>query len=167
MHKITMALFAVALPLLSLGNASAQEARQSFGFESVDVGGAVRLTGGGSYDPLFHDIKGGGSFRCTSDVTSGLLAGCKTGQGVRWSAVSLLDASGFKCGAPNEAGKTAVTGDDTVVLVADFYKQGDGDDAKITAKMFVSGTDRADDVGGAQKGWIQTLGCGDAIATFN
>src|SRR3569832_215608 len=135
MHKISMAILAVALPLLSSGVAVADEARQSFGFESADISGAngsARLSGGGSYDQVLRAIKGGGAFRCTNNIDSGLLNGCKAGEGVRWDPVALLDSTGLKCGT--EAARTVFTGDGTVVLIADFYRQGDGDVASFTAK---------------------------------
>jgi hypothetical protein len=76
--------------------------------------------------------------------------------------------SGFKCtGAATEDLKTVPTGDKTVVLLADFYRQGDGNDESFTAQMIVSETDLAPDIEGVQNVWIQGVGCGPAIANFN
>ena len=50
----------------------------------------------------------------------------------------------FKCtGAVSEPLKTAVTDGNTVVLVADFYRQGNGNEKLFTARMFVSAVDEA------------------------
>jgi hypothetical protein len=173
MKKITMTLLAMALPLLPMASALSQEAQQSFGFDAASISGfptgAARLTGGGVYDPETGFLKAGGSFRCLVDINQGPLAGCKAGQGVRWDAVALLASTTFKCtGATEEALKTAVTDDNTVVMVADFYRQGDGNEESFTAKMFVSEVDEAPDgLPGTQNVWIQQVGCGDAIANFN
>ncbi len=60
-----------------------------------------------------------------------------------------------------------MTDDNTVVMIADFYRQGDGIDESFTARMFVSEVDEALDLPGTQNVWIQGVGCGDAIANFN
>lgn len=82
--------------------------------------------------------------------------------------MELLPSSQFKCtGATGEVLKTVVTDGNTVVLIADFYRQGDGVNESFTAKMFVSAVDEAPDLPGIQNVWIQGVGCGDAIANFN
>ena len=74
----------------------------------------------------------------------------------------------FKCtGAASEAFKTAVTGDKTIVISADFYRQGDGNDESFTAQMIVSDTDLDPVLPGVQNVWVQGVGCGTAIANFN
>lgn len=60
-----------------------------------------------------------------------------------------------------------MTDDNTVVILADFYRQGDGIDESFMAKMFVSEDDEAPDLPGTQNVWIQGVGCGEAIANFN
>ena len=177
MKKITMTLLllAIALPLLPTSSAHGEQARQSFGFNAARISGfrtgAARMTGGGAYDPQTGFLKTGGGFRCLADINQGPLAGCKAGEGIRWDAADtapLLPSFQFKCtGAAGEAFKTAVTDDNTVVMIADFYRQGDGNDESFTAKMFVSAEDEAPDLPGIQNVWIQGLGCGDAIANFN
>jgi hypothetical protein len=62
--------------------------------------------------------------------------------------------------------KLAVTSPDRVVLLADFYRAGDGVDESFTAQMIVSETDLAPNVDGVQTLWIQGVGCGDAVAHF-
>ena len=82
--------------------------------------------------------------------------------------MELLPSFQFKCtGAVSEPLKTAVTDGNTVVLVADFYRQGDGNEESFTARMFVSAVDEAPDLTGIQNVWIQGVGCGDAIVNFN
>ena len=174
MKKILATLIAISAPLLS--NASSLEL-QSFGFNADNVSGfplgvSARLTGGGVYDPdpVTPYAKAGGSFRCLSDITTGPLAGCLTGEGVRWDAVTVIASTPFKCtGAATEAGKTAVTDEHTLVLVADFYKQGNGNEEFTTAKMIVSDSDLAPEAGlpGTQNVWIEKVGCDIAITNFN
>ncbi len=174
MKKITMALLllAMALALLPMSSAFGEEARQSFGFNAASISGfptgAAFLTGGGAYNSNTGFLKAGGAFRCLADINQLNLAGCKAGQGVRWDTVQLLPSTTFKCtGAAGETLKTAVTDDNTVVMLADFYRQGDGNDESFTAKMFVSAVDEAPELPGIQNVWIQGVGCGDAIANFN
>jgi hypothetical protein len=155
-----------------MSSALSQEARQSFGFNVSSVSGfpfgAAFLTGGGAYDPKTGFLKTGGGFRCLADINQGPLNGCKAGQGVRWDAVALQPSTTFKCTiAASEVLKTVVTDNDTVVMIADFYRQGDGTEESFTAKMFVSRVDEAPDLPGIQNVWIQGVGCGDAIANFN
>jgi hypothetical protein len=152
--------------------------QQGFGFNGSASGfptGEVRLTGGGAYDPdTASDIvptdtivHSGGGFRCTADVAQGPLNGCGAGEGVRWDTVQLLASTTFKCtGAAAEEKKTATTDDRTVVLLADFYRAGDGIDESFTAQMIVSEDDIAPDIEGVQHLWVQGVGCGPAIAHF-
>ena len=151
--------------------------RVAFGFNGTASGfptGAVFLTGGGSYDPTTAtnaadaetDVHSGGGFRCIDGVEQGLLAGCHTGEGVRWDTAQLLESSPFKCTA-SDAAKTAFTGRGRVVLKADFYRAGDGNDESFTAPMIVSETDLAPNIPGDQTLWIQGVGCAEAKVNFN
>jgi len=145
---------------------------QAFGFNAPLVSGfpggrSAEITGGGAYD-LPDFVHSGGGFRCLSDIAAGPFNGCLAGQGVRWDTSKLLASTTFKCtGAASEALKTAKTGDKTVVLFADFYRQGDGNDESFTAQMIVSETDLDPVAPGVQNVWIQGIGCGTAIANFN
>jgi hypothetical protein len=136
------------------------------------ISGAVTLTGGGAYSPgsagsADQFVHSGGGFRCTDDVGgTGLLSGCLTGQGVRWDTAGLLASTVFKCTAADSP-KTAVTGDNTAVLAADFYRAGDGNDESFNANMIVSDTDIDRDVAGVQNVWIQGVGCGSATVQFS
>ena len=70
----------------------------------------------------------------------------------------VLDSFQFKCtGAAGEKLKTVKTDDNTVVLKADFYRQGDGNIESFTAHMFVSEVDEADDIPGIQNVWIEQV----------
>jgi hypothetical protein len=60
-----------------------------------------------------------------------------------------------------------VTDDNTVVLVADFYRQGNGNEESFTARMFVSAEDEDLIQPGIQNVWIQGVGCGAANVHFN
>jgi hypothetical protein len=156
------------------------QGRSGFGFTGTVIsssGEAIRLTGGGSFDPAAGDNTvatekssghGNGGFDCVTNITSSSLAGCLQGQGVRWDTVQLLESSGFKCGGvANEKNKTATTSGDVIVLLADFYRAGDGEEASFRAKMFVSKYDLADDIDGVQNIWIQGFGCGTGTINFN
>src|SRR6266542_3894048 len=157
------AVLAAAMLLLA-APASAAPDNIGFGFNATDISGfptgAATLTGGGSYNPATGFAKSAGGFRCTSDVGQGPLAGCLTGQ--------LRASTTFKCtGAAAEPLKTASTDENTVVLLADFYRAGDGNDESFTALMIVSADDIAPDVAGIQNVWIQGVGCASAIANFS
>lgn len=165
------------LPALSLSQASAH-GRDGFGFNGTASGfptGAVFLTGGGAYDPATASnvvptdttfAHSGGGFRCTESVAQGPLSGCAAGEGVRWDTAQLLVSTSFKCTA-TDAPKPAATGDKTVVLLADFYRAGDGIDESFTAQMIVSENDLADNIPGIQNVWVQGVGCGTAVVNFN
>src|SRR6266704_612172 len=133
--------------------AASSEARHGFGFNSTDIAGfptgKVTLTGGGAYVPGTNFAQSGGHFLCTESVLQGPLNGCLAGQGIRWDTAGLLASTTFKCtGAAAEPLKTAVTDRDTVVLLADFYRAGDGNDESFTAQMIVSAGDIARDLAG-------------------
>jgi hypothetical protein len=171
MKSITISMLAMALLLLPPSAVHSQKANHSFGFEVKSISGfpkgEVFLTGGGAYDPESGFLKTGGGFRCLADIEQGPLNGCKAGEGVRWDASEILASTTFKCsGAAEEALKTAVTDDNTIVMQADFYRQGDGVDESFTAKMFVSADDEAPDLPGVQNIWIQGVGCGTANVHF-
>src|SRR6266542_711808 len=153
------AVLAAAVLLIA---APASAAPGNIGFPT----GAARLTGG-SYNQGTGFAKSAGGFRCTGDVGQGPLAGCLTGEGVRWDTVELRAGTTFKCtGAAAEPLKTAVTDENTVVLLADFYRAGDGNDESFTAQMIASADDIAPDVAGTQNVCIQGVGCASAIANF-
>jgi hypothetical protein len=161
-----------AAVLLLAGTASAAPSNTGFGFNATDISGfptgAASLTGGGSYNPGTGFVNSAGGFRCTSNVGQGPLAGCLTGEGVRWDTVELLPGTTFKCtGSAAEPLKIASTDENTVVLLADFYRAGDGNDESFTAQMIVSADDIAPDVAGIQNVWIQGVGCASAITNFS
>jgi hypothetical protein len=156
-------------PLLSQG-----QRRAGFGFNGTVSGfpkGVVFLTGGGSYDRESHVVDAAGGFRCVEAVLQGPLSmsinpndpgPCLTDQGIRWDTAALLDSTTFKCtGSASE--ETAVTSDTTVVLQADFYRAGDGNDESFTAKIIVSDGDISSNFPGANL-WVQGVGCGTALA---
>jgi hypothetical protein len=164
-------------PTQPLQPAFAAGGRSGFGFNGIASGfptGAVFLTGGGSYDastasntvPAVTSVKSGGGFKCTEPVAQGLLTGCARGEGVRWDTAQLLASTGFKCTGA-DAPKTATTNAETVVLLADFYRAGDGIDESFTAPMIVSQTDLAPELDGLQNLWVQGVGCATAITHFN
>jgi hypothetical protein len=173
MKKIMMTLLAITLPFLPISSAFSAEAMQAFGFNAASIKGFLtgeaRLTGGGVYDPETGFVKAAGGFRCLDDIDQGPLAGCRAGEGVRWDTVQVLDSFDFKCtGAAGETKKTVRTDDNTVVLEAEFSRQGEGNNESLTAHMFVSEVDEAPaDLPGIQNVWIDGVGCGHAIANFN
>ena len=167
-------LFALAATTLALCTSApaASTGQTGFGFNATDISGfptgSATLTGGGSYDPDTGFVKSAGGFRCTSDVGQGPLAGCLAGEGVRWDTVELRASTTFKCtGSAAEPLKTAITDANTVVLLADFYRAGDGNDESFTAQMIVSADDIAPDILGIQNVWIQGVGCASAITNFS
>jgi|SRR5690349_23285646 len=161
--KILTAVLAASALLAPMSNAHAQGTGHSFSLHSESIGGAISMTGGGTYDPQSGLLQGGGAFRCLSDITSGPLAGLRAGEGTHWQASQLLPSSGFKCGGiPGEVLKTAVTDDNTVVMQVAFFRQGDGATPSFTAKVFVSAVDENPEAPGDQTVWIQGVGCDEA-----
>jgi hypothetical protein len=152
-------------------------ANQAFGFSASRISGfsggrAAEMTGGGVYnlDRSFRDgsfVNSGGGFRCLSTIGLGQFNGCAEGEGVRWDTAALLTSTTFQCTGA-DAVKTAFTGDKAVVLLADFYRQGDGNIESFTAKMIVSDADLDPVAPGVQNVWIQSIGCAtDAVTAFN
>jgi len=147
-----------------------------FGFNGTVSGfvtGKVFLTGGGAYDRAANFVHAAGGFRCLDAVLQGPLSTsinpddpgpCLTGEGVRWDTAALVPTTTFKCtGAAGETLKTAVTSDHTVVLQADFYRAGDGNDESFTGKIILSDGDIAPDFPGVNL-WVEKVGCGTAVA---
>ena len=143
-----------------------------FGFNGA--AGVVILTGGGSFNPATASnivpsntrAAGSGAFNCTENVTGGPLAGCVAGEGVRWESLQLLASTTFRCSGTDIV-RAASTTNRTAVLIADFYRAGDGNEDSFTAQMIVSGDDIAQDLPGVQNLWIQGVGCGTAIVNFS
>src|SRR6266545_5898741 len=143
---LVAAVLAAAVLLIAAPVWAAAGGNIGCGFNATGISGfptgAASLTGGGSYNPGTGFAKSAGGFRCTSDVSQGPLAGCLTGEGVRWDTVELRASTTFKCtGSAAEPAKTAITDENTVVLLADFYRAGDGIDESFTAQMIVSADD--------------------------
>jgi hypothetical protein len=146
------------------------QAQTGFGFNSPNIAGfptgAAEVTGGGAFNPATGFIHSGGGFRCIASVQQGPLNGCLAGQGIRWDTAALLSSTQFKCtGAASEPLQTATTSAKTVALVADFYRQGDGNEESFTAKMIVSELDLPGNPG--VNVWIQGVGCGSATVNFS
>jgi hypothetical protein len=130
--------------------------------------GAAALSGGGSFNLGTGSVDTAGGFRCLEDVGQGPLTSCLAGQGVRWDTAELLTSTTFKCtGSAAEFPKAATSGPRTAVILADFYRAGDGTDESFTAQMIVSQDDLAPDLPGAQNVWLQGVGCGSAVGSFN
>jgi hypothetical protein len=168
---VLFALAAAALALIAAPSHAAS-AKTGFGFNARAIAGfptgSVFLTGGGAFDTESGFVHSAGGFRCTQDISQGPLSGCREGQGVRWDTVELLPSTTFKCtGAAAEPLKTATTDENTVVLLSDFYRAGDGNDESFTAQLIVSDDDIANDIPGVQNVWIQGVGCGSAIVNFS
>jgi hypothetical protein len=154
--KTFSAFLAAGSLLLPMSMAHAQSSAHTFTVHADAIGSAMVLNGGGRYSAAGF-LQGGGGFRVTSDINGGPLAGLRAGDSGHWQAVELLPSSGFKCGFPGEAGKTATTDEDTVVLQANFLR--DGDPTPLSAKVFFSAQDEDPVDGGSQDVWIQGVGC--------
>ena len=172
---LLLGLFASSVVLLLPASAGAASSNVGFGFNArgiTGISGEVTLTGGGAYNPATAGtpdqfVHSGGGFSCTTDVGgTGLLSGCLAGQGVRWDTAGLLASTMFKCTAA-EAPKPLATSDNTVVLAADFYRAGDGNDESFNANMIVSDQDIDPNTTGVQNVWIQGVGCAPATVHFS
>ena len=63
--------------------------------------------------------------------------------------------------------KLAVTDAHTAVLLSDFYRAGDSNDASFKGvQVIVSDHDLAPAIAGVQNIWIQQVGCGTANVNF-
>jgi hypothetical protein len=165
----------IGVTLMVLGGIESRAAgagTQAFGFSAARISGfpggrAAEMTGGGAFSLSSNFVDSGGGFRCLSNIGAGPFTGCLAGQGVRWDTAGLLPSTAFQCTGA-DAVKTAFTGDRTVVLMADFYRQGDGNDESFTAKMIVSEFDLDPIAEGVQNVWIQGIGCATgAVTSFN
>lgn len=167
MKQIALTLSAAALLLLPTTVVHSQGGPRNANFNAPSISGfpsgAVFLTGGGAFDPSTGFAKLSGAFRVLSDINQGPLAGARTGEGVRWDTDALLPSTTFKCtGAPSEVLKTATTDANTVVLRADFYRQGDGVNESFKAAIIISSVDLDPVLPGVQNVWVQGVGCGEA-----
>ena len=119
--------------------------RSGFAFAARDIrggpAGAVAMVGGGAFDSAGTFAHGGGGFRCTESVGQGPLAGCQTGQGVRWHTDTALASTPFRCST--DAVKTGTAGADTAVFRGTFFRAGDGNTPSFTANVIVAGHDIA------------------------
>jgi hypothetical protein len=178
MHKMLLLARALAIALaagavmVTLGSSAAFAASSNtgFGFNARDIHGfppgVVALTGGGAFNASTGFVHAGGGFSCTAPVSNVPLAGCQTGEGVRWDTAALLPSTQFRCTAA-EAPRPATTGEDTVVLSADFYRAGDANDESFTANMIVTTQDLDGAIPGVQNVWVQGVGCGTARVNFS
>jgi hypothetical protein len=161
-----VALAAIALAVAAPARASAPV---GFAFHASNITGistgSAFLSGGGAFDPGGTNVHAGGGFRCTNTIAQAPFAGCAAGQGVRWDTSEVLPSTLFKCTAA-ETPRAISTDAQTVVLAADFYRAGDGNDESFNAQMIVSASDLDRDIPGDQHVWIQGIGCGLASVSF-
>ena len=166
-----IAVGAIAASLLAAPVAAANS-KTAVGFNAPSIAGfpsgSVALTGGGAVDTGSGTGHLNGSFDIVTDIHQGPLSGGLAGEGVRWDTVAPLRTTSFKCtGAANEALKPISISPSTIVLQADFYRAGDGDDASFSAQMIVADHDIAPDVIGFQNVWVQGVGCGTASVNLH
>ena len=169
MNKMTAVLLGVAL-LAPVSIAHSQGSKRPFNFNAPSVSGfanaEVFITGGGTFDPVAGVVKAGGAFHVLQDITVGPLAGVKAGETVRWDSDVIVPSFGIRCNGA-EAARTVSTDDNTVVMNADVYRAGDGNNASLHVIMFVSAEDEDGGLTGNQTVWIQGVGCGAAQVHFN
>jgi hypothetical protein len=163
---IAIALATVVAALIAAPVAAAN-ARTAVGLNATRIAGfptgAVALTGGGVVDTAAGTGHLNGSFDILADIHQGPLNGGLAGEGVRWDTVDPLRSTSFKCtGAATEALKPISIDPSTIILQADFYRAGDGNDESFSAQMIVADHDIAPDVLGFQNVWVQGVGCGAA-----
>jgi len=169
---LLVALGLAAIAVSMAAPVAASPGMVAFGFNAAEINGfptgTVALSGGGAIDPVLGVGHASGGFSCVDGVAQSKLAGCLTGEGVRWDTASILRNTTFKCtGAAGEVLKPAATGPTTVVIQADFYRAGDANDESFTAQMIVSQDDIAPELPGVQNVWVQGVGCGSAVGAFN
>jgi hypothetical protein len=150
-------LFALAL-VVSIAHAAGNH---SVHVQADRVGDSIELKGAGAFDTAGNFIALNGQFHVRKDIPAGPLGGLRDGDFGRWKATAILQSSGFKCAGPDPI-KTVLGDDDTVVFQADFFRQGDGDRASFSAKVFISSQDEDLETPGIQNVWIQGVGCDQA-----
>jgi hypothetical protein len=158
--------------VISAGPVAAAGGTIAYGFNAPLIEGfptgAVALSGGGAFNLQTGSVHTAGGFRCLQDVGQGPLAGCLAGEGVRWDTAALLSSTTFKCtGGSDEALRAATSNATTAVIQADFYRAGDGTNESFTARMIVAEGDISPDLPGVQNVWLQGVGCGAAVGSFN
>ena len=118
--------------------------------------------------PTKTSVASAGGFDCIAPIAQGQgpLGGCAAGEGVRWDTAQLLESNTIKCTA-SDAVKPAATDAHTAVLLADFYRAGDGNIESFTAQMIVADRDLAPNIDGVQNLWVQGVECGTAIVNLN
>jgi len=163
------ALVALATLALAVAAPARASAPVGFSFHAPNItgisAGSAFLTGGGAFDPAGASVHAGGGFRCTNTIAQAPFADCLAGQGVRWDTSEVLPSTMFKCTAA-EAPRAISTDSHTVVLAADFYRAGDGNDESFNAQVIVSTSDLDAALPGDQHVWIQGIGCGSASVNF-
>jgi hypothetical protein len=169
MKKLSLLLTIGAL-LAPLAPVHAGDSDRSLSIRAESISGfpsgEMFLSGGGTFDPQSGFLRVRGSFRCTQDIAQGPLAGCRAGDGVRWEGANIVPSTGFLCtGATGEAVKTATTDGSTLVMQAEFYRQGDGVLPSFRGRMIVSTVDLDPDQPGLQNIWVEGLGCGTATVS--
>lgn len=168
---IALAVAAMAAAIIA-GPAAAANSKSAVGLNAPLIAGfpsgAVALTGGGAVDTVTGTGHLAGSFDILADVHQGPFNGGLAGQGVRWDTVAPLRSTSFKCtGAASEALKPISISPSTIILQADFYRAGDGNDESFTAQLIVSNGDIAPDLAGVQNIWVQGVGCGTALVNVH
>lgn len=169
MNKMTAVLMSAAL-LAPLSNAHAQEGKRPFNFNAPSVTGfgnaEVFITGGGTFDPVAGVVKAGGAFHVLRDITAGPLAGVRAGETVRWDSDVIVPSFAIRCNGA-EAARTVTTDERTIIMNADVYRAGDGNQASLHVIMFVSADDQDGLLSGNQTVWIQGVGCSDALVNVH
>ena len=151
----------VILFVLALAASNAHAAgNHSVHVKADRIGDSIELKGVGAFDALSVTLNG--KFRVTRDIPAGPLGGLRAGDSGHWKATQVLATSGFKCAGP-DAVKDVASDDDTIVFQADFFRQGDGDRASFSAKVFISAQDQDPETAGIQNVWIQGVGCDEAV----
>jgi hypothetical protein len=95
-HALPAVAAAFVAVLFGSSAAFASTGHTGFGFNAPNISGgsgSVFLTGGGAFDSTSGFAHSAGGFKCTSTVTTGPLAGCLAGQGVRWDTAALLQST--------------------------------------------------------------------------
>ena len=164
--------FAAGVLMVTLGSSAAFAASPNtgFGFNARAIAGggtgAVDLTGGGAFNATTGFVHSGGGFSCTTTVSQGPLAGCLTGQGVRWDTASSPSRHHVQVHGERSAPARDHSNRHRRAR-ADFYRAGDGNDESFNANMIVTTHDLDRDLPGIQNVWVQGVGCATAITHFS
>lgn len=148
--------------------ADAAKTTRSVSLHDAVAGGAVEMSGSGTYDHGSGLLLVKGTFRCVRDVTAGPLAGFRAGDRGRWEGANVLPSvSILPSGAADATLGRAATDATTLAMQAEFRPDhASGERSLLRANVVFSTGDLDPVQPGVQSVWIEGVGCADALVAI-